>query len=244
MTSQNSPRGVFRSCFTSSAVFAVTLLCAAGAAAQPNPQDLTAAMEIPAAAIESATLQSQDNGASVRVVTKWGDGNLPRSGTSMLVLSTGVAADSSMTGYVDPYPGTTFLSMIADPFPGSVSSPECDAPDGNVHDMTVLSVQVRAPAGASALKVDHNFFTSGYPENVCSQYNDRFVAHHQSNAFTGNVAFDSAGNPLAVTTAFRALSAVVPVLRAFRLSRSMPVTSSTIRTRALPGRRSRVSALR
>ena len=202
MTSQTRPRGVFRSWCASSVILTVTLLCAADAAAQPNPQDLTAAMDVPSAAIESATLAAQGTGASVRVVTKWGSGNLPRQGSTMLVLSTGHAADASMTGFVAPVPGTSFVSTTADPFPSAAFSAGCDSPDGNVNDLTVLRVQVRAPAGATGLKFDHNFFTSEYPEWICSSYNDRFVAHQQSGAFTGNVAFDSMGNPVAANSAY------------------------------------------
>lgn len=203
MTTKAQPRGMFGSRVFGPGILAVTLLNVADAAAQVSAQSLAEAMDIPAAAIESATATVQGTDSSVKVVSKWGLNNLPRSGSTMLVLSTGVAADATMPGFVPPVPGTNFLSTSPDPFTGSsFTRAGCDAPDGSVSDMTILRVQVRAPAGATALKFDHNFFSSEYPEWVCNAYNDRFVAHMESIAVTGNVAFDGSGNPVAVNTAF------------------------------------------
>ena len=203
MTSQAQPRGRFGSRAVGPGILAFTLLTAADAAAQVSAQSLADAMDIPATAIESATATVQGTGSSVKVVSKWGLNNLPRSGSTMLVLSTGVAADATMAGFIPPVPGTNFLSTAPDPFTASSFTREgCDAPDGNVSDLTILRVQVRAPAGATALKFDHNFFSSEYPEWVCNAYNDRFVAHMESIAVTGNVAFDGSGKPVAVNTAF------------------------------------------
>jgi hypothetical protein len=184
-------------------ILAITLLGAADAAAQVSAQSMAEAMDVPGAAIESATATVQNAGSSVKVVSKWGVNNLPRAGSTMLVLSTGVAADAMMPGFIPPVPGTNFLSTSPDPFAGSsFTRPGCDAPDGSVSDLTILRLQLRAPAGATALKFDHNFFSSEYPEWVCNAYNDRFVAHMESIAVTGNVAFDSMSNPVAVNTAF------------------------------------------
>jgi hypothetical protein len=202
MTSQTRSRGVFRSWCASALILAATFLFAADAAAQSQALSLAAAMDVPAGAIESATLAAQGGGTSARVVQRWGVGNLPRAGSTMVVLSTGEAADPSLPGFVPPVPGTNFISTTADPFPSAAFSDSgCDSPDGNVQDLTVLRVQLRAPAGAAALKFDHNFFTSEFPEWICSSYNDRFVAHQQSGAFTGNMAFDAVGRPVAANVA-------------------------------------------
>jgi hypothetical protein len=201
MTSKTRPRGVFRSCAFSSGFLAVIFLFSANAAAQVPGQTLADAMDIPAAAIESATVTAPAS-TSVKVVSKWGATNLPRAGSSFVVLSTGVAADSSMPGFVPPVSGTNLLGTSADPFPSATFSPAgCDTPDGNVHDLTILRVQVRVPAGATALKFDYNFFSSEYPEWVCNSFNDRFVTHMQSMAQTGNIAFDGSGNPISVNKA-------------------------------------------
>lgn len=194
MISKTRPRGgVF---------LAVFLLVAAKAAAQVPAQPLAEAIDIPGATIESAVVTAQGSGASVRVVPKWGVGNVPRAGSSLLVLSTGIAADAMSPGFVPPVPGTNFIATAADPFPGAVFTQSgCDAPDGHVSDLTILRVQLRAPAGATALKFDHNFFTSEYPEWLCNAYNDRFVAHMQSGTTNGNIAFDGNGNAVAVNTA-------------------------------------------
>jgi hypothetical protein len=192
---------VLRSCAFGSGVLAITLLAAADAAAQVSAQSLAEAMDIPAASVESAALTTPGSDTTVRVIAKWGSSIMPRSGSSMIVLSTGVAADAAMPGFVPPVTGTNFGSMTADPFPGSFTNPGCELPDGNVSDLTILRVQLRAPAGATALKFDHNFFSSEYPEWICTTYNDRFVAHMQTGAYAGNVAFDSMNNPVAVNLA-------------------------------------------
>jgi hypothetical protein len=203
MTSKTRLRGVFRGCTFSSGILAVILFLPSVVSAQPPAATLAGAMDIPSTAVESALLTAPGSGGSVRVVPKWGDNNLPRAGSTLLVLSTGVAADPSMTGFAPPVSGTSFVSTSADPFPSSTFSPAgCDTPDGSVSDLTVLRVQVRVPAGATALKFDYNFFSSGYPNWVCTAYNDRFVAHMQSAAHTGNIAFDGSGNPIALNSTF------------------------------------------
>ncbi len=204
MTKKTQPRGVFRSCVSSSGMLALALLISADASAQVPAQTLAEAIDIPAASIESATLAAPGTGTSVRVVSKWGVSNLPRAGSTLAVLSTGVAADPSMSGFVAPVAGTNFLANAADPFPSATFSAGCDSPDGNVNDLTILRVQVRAPAGATALKFDYNFFSSEYPEWLCTSFNDRFAAHMQSAATNGNIAFDGSGNPISVNAvAFR-----------------------------------------
>src|SRR5688572_486480 len=112
MSSKTRPRGVLH------LVSVSLLLLATDVAAQPAAQTLAEAMEIPAAAIESATLGSQGAGASVRVASNWGFTNTPRAGASLLVLSTGTAADALTAGHVAPVPGTNFVSTTADPFVG------------------------------------------------------------------------------------------------------------------------------
>jgi hypothetical protein len=202
MTSTTRPRGVFGSCAFGSGILAAIFLFSADAAAQVPAQTLADAMDIPAANIESATITAPAAGTSMKVVSKWGVSNLPRAGSNLVVLSTGVAADSSMPGFVSPVGGTNFLGTSADPFPSGTFSPAgCDTPDGNVHDLTILRVQVRVPAGATALKFDYNFFSSEYPEWLCNAFNDRFVTHMQSTAHTGNIAFDGSGNAISVNKA-------------------------------------------
>ena len=133
MTSKTWPRGVFGSCAFGSGILAVIFLFSVDAAAQVPAQTLAEAMDIPAAAIESATVTAPAPGTSMRVVSKWGVNNVPRAGSSLVVLSTGVAADSSMPGFVAPVGGTNFLGTSADPFPSATfSSAGCDTPDGNV----------------------------------------------------------------------------------------------------------------
>lgn len=54
------------------------------------------------------------------------------------------------------------------------------------NDAVMLTLRVRAPTNASSFKVKMFFFSAEYPEWVCSQYNDFFVALLDSKA---------AGNP-------------------------------------------------
>jgi len=115
----------------------------------------------------------------------FGPNNLPQSGEAMVVLSTGAAAvpGQSNPAYVAPQPGLDTLTSSAAPadwllanggiFP---NAPGCPAPSGaTAFNPTMLTLRIRVPLNANALKLSSKFLSSEFPEYVCSPYNDFFV---------------------------------------------------------------------
>ena len=119
--------------------------------------------------------------------TEFGDNIVPSGGESLVVLASGNAA---APGQQDPAHqafeggqdlGTTvpapqdWVDANNGEFPAS-----CDGvqPSGNTdaNDSVMLSVRVRVPTNARSFSTRMFFFTAEYPEWVCSEYNDFFVA--------------------------------------------------------------------
>ncbi|MDI1451802.1 hypothetical protein [Polyangium sp. 6x1] len=124
-----------------------------------------------------------------------------RHGASVLALSSGTARQptdpgyQSVGGFIKGYTGSHPQG-----FPKE--SPACPGTStGMPNDVTGLEVVVRVPSNAYGFSFDFNFYTYEWPNYICSQYNDFFVAlltpipPGQSD---GNVSFDSQGNPVSV----------------------------------------------
>jgi len=163
----------------------------------------------------SAGNEALPNALQYGASASFGNSVVPRAGGNLAVLSTGTARDADQPGYVPPAPG------FADATNQSLPPAEFTAPRGNqlarspvcpsvsglvpVYDVVLLRLQLRVPTNADGIMFDHAFFTSQYPD-VCSQYNDHFLALLFS-AVDGlpadhNIAFDSMNNPVTVQTAF------------------------------------------
>jgi hypothetical protein len=108
----------------------------------------------------------------------------PRVGESMVVLSTGHAADTTdlRPAYAQ---GSTSLMTTSDApadwlverFGMFPSLPGCDnGPSTSVFDPIMLTLRVRAPSNAHAFALDAYFLSTEYPEWVCTDYFDLFVA--------------------------------------------------------------------
>ena len=74
------------------------------------------------------------------------------------------------------------------------------------YDGIALELEIRVPTNAHAFSFDFNFFTYEYPDYVCQQYNDFFVALmwpvHTDKALNNNISFDHLGNPVSVNNGF------------------------------------------
>ncbi len=85
-------------------------------------------------------------------------------------------------------------------------SPACPGVyTGEPHDGIALEVAIRVPSNANGFSFYFNFYTYEWPNFVCSQYNDFFVAllHPVPAGQTdGNISFDIQGNPVSVNNAF------------------------------------------
>lgn len=120
----------------------------------------------------------------------YGSGVMPLGGSRLVVLSTGVAAAKDAPNNTSPAyqpfqggqnMGTTsavpsdWLMANNNNFP---NAPGCPEPQGGTtaNDPIMLKVRVRAPTNAKSFNVSTNFYTSEYPEWVCSAFNDFFLA--------------------------------------------------------------------
>jgi len=131
----------------------------------------------------------------------YGDTYVPRNGPDFAVLSTGVAGDASDPGFVVLSPGTDLGTSAAHPSPqGPIGC--SDADDTTVNDYSELTLQLEVPANANAFSFDFNFMSAEFPEFVCTSFDDTFLAMLDSQAFTGNVSFDSQGNRVSINVGF------------------------------------------
>jgi hypothetical protein len=85
-------------------------------------------------------------------------------------------------------------------------SPACPGVvTGQPHDGVALEVELVAPTNAKGFSFTFNYFTYEWPDYICSQFNDFFVAllyPVPMGQADGNISFDSKGNPVSVNNAF------------------------------------------
>ncbi len=153
----------------------------------------------------------------------FGSGNSPRFGSAMAVLSTGAAAATGQTlpSFTAFQPGSSNGTSSAAPADwltangGTIpSAPGCPTASGTAaQDPVMLTLRIRVPGNARSFSLAANFFSSDYPESVCGQFNDVFVALLDS-GFAGApanpvdknlatyIAPNSAAYPLGVNLAY------------------------------------------
>lgn len=117
----------------------------------------------------------------------------PREGSTMAVLSTGLAIYDPYQ-HQCPQSGTDFGGSGADPDPG--------ASDHQAMDPSTLTLKVRVPSNARSFSFDFHFLTSEYPEYLDTEFNDTFWVTLSSKQFTGNISFDKNGTPIRLNAAF------------------------------------------
>ena len=151
---------------------------------------------------------------------KFGDQWTPRQGTKMIMLSSGAAKDTNDDAAYNPQPGTEFNTTNTHPL---WSAPRCGAPTGGTapaaEDMSELKVTLKVPQNAKGVSFQFNFFSAEYPEWVCTEYNDRFIAILESAALDTsklpqgscipntnpaqcNVSFDDKGQVVSINNGF------------------------------------------
>jgi hypothetical protein len=74
--------------------------------------------------------------------------------------------------------------------------------DNLVNDMVDVKLVIKAPPDATGFQFDFDFFSSEWPNYVCSNFNDAFIAYLTSSQTTDNISFDADGNPVAVNISF------------------------------------------
>ncbi len=168
--------------------------------------------------VTSATFV-QGNAQARKVRSRFGDHWLPEtSGGQLIQLSSGVAVDNLENPGYSPQQGTGFsTSGFSHPlWSASECFPQSSAPAAR--DVTELRLVLKVPQNANSFSYRVNFFSAEYPEYVCTQYNDRFVALLRSTALDPtklpggatrncngefcNISFDSLGQPLSINSGF------------------------------------------
>jgi len=141
------------------------------------------------------------NTRSHGIFPDYGATYLPHVGPTLVALSTGVAGDAEDPGFVPTSPGTNMGTTAPHPDPQAAIG--CSSADGpTVNDYSEISMQLQVPANAQAFSFDFNFMSAEFPEFVCTSFDDTFVAYLESQAYTGNVSFDSMGNRVSINVGF------------------------------------------
>jgi hypothetical protein len=135
----------------------------------------------------------------------------PQEGSALGVISSGFAREyDDATGtsqgmksdFVsgNPMDGTNYPTGQAPPgFPKAAAG--CQQ-DGLVNDMVDVKLVLKAPPDATGFQFDFDFYSSEWPNYVCSNFNDAFIAYLTSQGTTGNISFDAMNNPVAVNNNF------------------------------------------
>jgi hypothetical protein len=153
------------------------------------------------------------------ILPDFGAAVAPREGAKLGVLSSGYAmlcddasatAACAGTGTGDPYfKGAQTAMDTANGVapPGYPKGTGACTVTPTLFDTIGVTLQIKVPKNVSGMSFDFDFYTSDWPEYVCSTYNDEFVAWLQSGAWAGNggdlnVAFAPGGDVISVNSPF------------------------------------------
>jgi hypothetical protein len=159
------------------------------------------------------------NDAQHGIMAGFGSVIKPREGSNLGILSSGYAlpcddanpGDScSGSGESDPYfkgPQAGMYTGKGTSPPGYPLSTSTCMVDPDVYDTIGVTLQVKVPANAQGFSFDFDFYSGEWPEYVCTEFNDSFVAWLNSTAWKGtsgdlNISFDMNHNAVSVNNAF------------------------------------------
>ncbi|MEO7112469.1 MAG: choice-of-anchor L domain-containing protein, partial [Polyangiaceae bacterium] len=155
-----------------------------------------------------------------QIASSFGSAITPQEGASLGVLSTGFAmpydnATSSPTKGQFKNNSAHYNSTgnaVPAGFPKAakgcpdVTIDFADFPQTFTNDVVDVKLQLKAPNNAQGIAFDFNFYSGEWPDFVCSDFNDSFIAYLSSSAFNGgsadNMSFDSLNNPVSVNNGF------------------------------------------
>ena len=168
----------------------------------------------------SANLYLADGSAApediqTAVLNDFGAHVLPKANNNFGVLSSGTARRTTDTGFQDPNDNSLNVPTAAVSAPADYLSehggeleahPNCQPGNSTVNDSAQLELRLKAPTNAQGFEFHFKFYSSEYPEWLCTQFNDFFLVQLDSGA-TGipadkNISFDISGNPVSVNNAF------------------------------------------
>jgi hypothetical protein len=147
------------------------------------------------------------------LVPQFGSAIVPREGVRIGVLSSGYARNYDDSDGTNQGQSSDFVASGGGPRDGD-QYPTGQAPPGYpkaaqgcpqddlVNDMIDVRLVLKAPPDATGFSFDFDFYSSEWPNYVCSNFNDAFVAYLTSSATTGNISFDANDNPVAVNIDF------------------------------------------
>ena len=158
------------------------------------------------------------------VLPDFGPNVKPQYGETMAVISTGTARREGDPGYKHPQNGPAggqignYDAQTSCPAPpdyvaangGQVPSPcgNCMGPNCvTAYDSVALRIRIRPPTNAKSFSYRFDFYSAEYPEFLCEDFNDYFVALLTGATapeipMDGNIAFDAMLNPVSVNNAF------------------------------------------
>ncbi len=127
--------------------------------------------------------------------------NKPQEGATMLALSSGTARAPNDPGYKD-VSGWDKGYRSGTPAGYPKESPACrGVRTGGAQDGAALELTIRVPTNAKSFTFQENFFTYEFPDYICSEFNDFYVAMltpQVPHLPDGNIAFDQDGNAISV----------------------------------------------
>jgi hypothetical protein len=140
--------------------------------------------------------------------------NAPRLNARMAAFSSGSARNPGQTDYINPNGQfSSFVNGTLATPPAGFPKNSASCPSGTAaYDSSGIWFRVRVPTNAQSFKFNFNFFSSEYPEWVCTSYNDAFIAllysNHPINVTNAgapnnrNISFDSINRPVTVNVGF------------------------------------------
>jgi hypothetical protein len=139
----------------------------------------------------------------VGLLSKFGGQVLPQGGARLLGLSSGHARTPGQPDACGQNSCDGFGAGSAPAgFPQDV--PGCDGAS-EINDDVGLELSLRAPTNATGYTFAFDFYSFEYPEWVCTDFNDQFIAlvsPPPAGSINGNISFDSQNNPVSVNIAF------------------------------------------
>lgn len=143
------------------------------------------------------------------ILTHLGAAVTPREGAAMLGLSSGSARDPGDPGYHDVGGYWKDNNPHGAPAGYPKEAPSCQgiqtAPTGSPYDSAGLRLKIHTPKDAKSISYNLNFHTYEFPNFICSEYNDFFVAlltPKPANLPDANISFDTMGNNVSVNAGF------------------------------------------
>jgi hypothetical protein len=150
------------------------------------------------------------------ILSKFGNKIVPRQGAKLGMLSSGAAREYNDEscgwgfggcGSQCSFKSDSCMFNVSGSVPPGFPKPAqgCSV-SSVVKDVAALKLKIRVPKNAKGLAFDFDFYSAEWPNFVCSNYNDGFIAYLRSSAFNNgtadNISFDSKNNPVSVNNGF------------------------------------------